>query len=142
MSFVNKPTQKMKAQPFKFLLELVPNPASKCTPQQQLAQQDIINQIKLAGADLFRPNPAVGIGSELKSKELWKREVKVSDLAAAMDNYDLVMRVNMKSEDCNTPSVAVMATAANLRNNEVISSPSGAFSLVRHGNYIRGVDVA
>jgi hypothetical protein len=133
----------MEPQPFKFLLELVPNPASTstCSATQQLAQQDIINQIKLAGKDLFRANPVVGFGNELKSKELWKKEVKISDIANAMDQYDLVMRVNMKSEDCNTPSVAVMATAANLRNNEVISSPSGAFSLVRHGNYIRGVDV-
>jgi hypothetical protein len=142
MSFVNTPKHQLEPQPFKFLLELVPNPASVCSANQQLAQRDIINQIKLAGKDLFRPNPVVGFGSALKSKELWKKEVKISDLASAMEEYDLVMRVNMKSEDCNTPSVAVMATAANLRNNDVISSPSGAFSLVRHGNYIRGVDVA
>jgi len=134
MSFVKAPP--MKETGSHFLVEMVPNPVSRTSEQQQLAQQDVINQITLAGKDLFTPNPAVEVNGAVKSRQLYNRTVSIDDMAAAMDKYDLVLRVNLKGSQ----TAAAMATASDLRSSSVIKSPSGSFSLVRHGNYLRGID--
>ena len=58
-------------------------------------------------------------------------------MASAMDKYGLVMQVNLKGVN----SITAMATADQLRSGAHVTSPSGSFSLVRHGKYLRGIDV-
>jgi hypothetical protein len=136
MSFVKRPELVESNQ--QFLIKMVPNPASKVSDTQKLAQEDVINQITRAGKDLFKPNPAVSIdGSNLKSRQLYNRTVSIEDMAKAMEKYNLVMQVNLKGDK----SMTAMATADQLRSGSNITSPSGSFSLVRHGKYLRGIDV-
>tara|TARA_B110000091_G_scaffold160619_1_gene171223 strand:- start:317 stop:730 length:414 start_codon:yes stop_codon:yes gene_type:complete len=135
MSFAKQPVISESNQ--NFLLQMVPNPTCKVSDTQRLAQTDVINQITRAGKDLFETNPAVSIdGSNYKSRQLYNRNVTIDDLAMAMDKYNLVMQVNLKGDRCR----AAMATADQLRSGTNITSPSGSFSLVRHGKYLRGID--
>jgi hypothetical protein len=137
MSFVNTPALKETDQ--HFLLNIVPNPVTKYTDTQKLAQQDVINQIRQAGKDLFEPNPAVKVDNSenLKSRQLYNRNVSIADLTSAMQKYDLVMQVNLKGG--NTKSA--MVTHDQLLNSTSVTSPTGTFAFVRHGNYLRGIDV-
>lgn len=137
MSYIKRPQTKETDQ--HFLLQIVPNPSVTVNATQQLAQKDVINQIREAGADLFQPNHAVEVGAntKVKTKSWYNRNVSIDDLTAAMDKYKLVMQVNLKGDN----GISAMATADDLRNNRSISSATGAFSLVRHGSYIRGIDV-
>jgi len=136
MSFA-KPRQLTESDQH-FLINIVPNPINQVSDSQKLAQEDIINQITRAGKDLFQANPAVSVdGGKLKSRQLYNRNVSIEDMACAMDKYDLVMQVNLKGKE----SITAMATADQLRSGANVTSPSGSFSLVRHGKYLRGVDV-
>lgn len=137
MSFVNTPALQKTNQ--HFLVDIVPNPVKKYTDTQKLAQQDVINQIKLAGKDLFEANPAVQVdnGGSLKSRQLYNRNVSISDLTSAMQKYDLVMQINLKGGD----SKSAMVTHDQLLSSSSVSSPTGTFAFVRHGNYLRGIDV-
>jgi len=110
----------------------------KLSPTQELAQTDVINQIHKAGKDLFKPNGAVKIGGndQMKSGELYGRTVKISEMADAMDKYNLVLQVNLLGDDRQV----AMATANELRAGANISSDTGSFSLVKSGNYLRGID--
>jgi len=137
MSFVNRPA--MKELNSHFLIEMVPDPSKRFTAQQQLAQTEVLNKMKAAGKDMFQPNPAVEIAGATKCRQLYNRSVGIDEMREAMGIYNLVMRVSLKGGD-NT--ITAMATAADLLNNNVITSPSGSFSLVTHGNYLRGIDVA
>jgi hypothetical protein len=137
MSFVNTPAFKETDQ--HFLLNIVPNPVSKYTDTQKFAQQDVINQIRQAGKDLFEPNPAVKVDNSenLKSRQLYNRNVSIADLTSAMQKYDLVMQVNLKGGN----SKSAMVTYDQLLNSTNVTSPTGTFAFVRHGNYLRGIDV-
>ena len=136
MSFVKKPTATRVNS--EFHLELVPNPknVSNLTEEQKLSQTNMINKVNRASNGLFVPNPAVQHGADIKSGQLYRQGVKVSALAAAMKQHDLVMRVSLRGEH----SACAMATADDLLENASISSPSGSFSLGVAGNYIRSVD--
>ena len=122
-----------------FLLQIKPDPTMKFDATQQLAQTDIINQIHKAGKDLFKPNGAVKVGGnqQMKSGELYGRTVKISEMAEAMDKYNLVLQVNLTGDNRQV----AMATANELRAGANISSDTGSFSLVKSGNYLRGVDL-
>lgn len=137
MSFVNRPA--MKELNSHFLIEMVPDPTQRFSDTQKLAQQDVLTKIKTAGKDLFQPNPAVEIAGATKCRQLFNCTVNTRELGAAMNTYNLVMRVSLKGGD---KTMTAMATAADLLNNNVITSPSGSFSLVTNGNYLRGVDIA
>jgi len=137
MSFVKSPAVTETNQ--HFLLNIVPNPAQKFTDAQSNAQRDVISQIRNAGKDLFQPNPAVKVDASgnLKSRQLYNRNVSIKDLATAMDQYDLVMQVNLKGGD----NKSAMITSDQLQNSASVSSPTGTFAFVRHGNYVRGIDL-
>ena len=136
MSFVKKPTATRVNS--EFHLELVPNPesASKLTEEQKVSQTNMINKVARASNGLFLPNPAVQHGADIKSGQLYRQGVKVSALAAAMKDQDLVLRVSLRGDH----TACAMATADDLIENASISSPSGSFSLGVAGNYIRSVD--
>ena len=137
MSFIKTPAFTETNQ--HFLLNMVPNPTKKFTNDQSNAQMDVISQIRNAGKDLFQPNPAVKVDASgnLKSRQLYNRNVSINDLATAMDKYDLVMQVNLKGG----ASKSAMVTSSQLQSSASVSSPSGTFAFVRHGNYVRGIDL-
>jgi hypothetical protein len=137
MSFVKTPAFTETNQ--HFLLNMVPNPTKKFTNDQSNAQRDVISQIRNAGKDLFQPNPAVKVDASgnLKSRQLYNRNVSINDLVTAMDKYDLVMQVNLKGG----ASKSAMVTSSQLQSSASVSSPSGTFAFVRHGNYVRGIDL-
>jgi len=121
-----------------FLLQIKPDPTMKLSQTQELAQTDVINQIHKAGKDLFKPNGAVKVGGndQVKSGELYGRTVKISEMADAMERYNLVLQVNLSGDERQV----AMATANELRAGANISSDTGSFSLVKSGNYLRGID--
>lgn len=137
MSFVKTPAFTETNQ--HFLLNIVPNPTQKFTSEKSNAQMDVISQIRNAGKDLFQPNPAVKVDASgnLKSRQLYNRNVSINDLVTAMDQYDLVMQVNLKGG----ASKSAMVTSSQLQSSASVSSPSGTFAFVRHGNYVRGIDL-
>jgi len=139
MSFVNTPALTKTSQ--HFLIRLVPNPTQTFTSSQKLAQQDVISQIQNAGKDLFEPNPAVRVdgNGNLKSRQLYNRNVSIPDLTSAMEKYDIVMQLNLKGDGMGCKSA--MVTHAQLLSSSSVTSPSGTFALIRHGNYLRGIDV-
>ena len=96
MSFVKKPIA--TATNSSFQLSLVPDPAQKFTEQQSVAQQDVINQVTKASKGLFHPNPAVDHEGTLKSRQNYAAGVSVQDLANAMNEYNLVLRVNLSGD--------------------------------------------
>jgi hypothetical protein len=138
MSFVTAPALTKTSQ--HFLIRMVPDPTKTFTDTQKLAQQDVISQISNAGKDLFEPNPAVKVdgSGNLKSRQLYNRNVSISDLTSAMQKYDIVMQLNLKGD---TGSKSAMVTHEQLLTSSSVTSPSGTFALVRHGNYLRGIDV-
>ena len=137
MSFVKTPAFTETNQ--HFLLNIVPNPTQTFTSEKSNAQRDVISQIRNAGKDLFQPNPAVKVDASgnLKSRQLYNRNVSINDLVTAMDQYDLVMQVNLKGG----ASKSAMVTSSQLQSSASVSSPSGTFAFVRHGNYVRGIDL-
>ena len=137
MSFVKTPAVTKTDQ--HFLLNIVPNPTKQFTAEKSNEQRDVISQIRTAGKDLFQPNPAVKVDASgnLKSRQLYNRNVSIRDLVTAMDQYDLVMQVNLKGG----ASKSAMVTSSQLQNSSSVSSPSGTFAFVRHGNYVRGIDL-
>tara|TARA_B100001250_G_scaffold320460_1_gene283360 strand:+ start:3016 stop:3426 length:411 start_codon:yes stop_codon:yes gene_type:complete len=134
MSFVRTP---LKDSGSHFLLEMMPNPEVRVTAEQSAAQQEVISKIHDAGADLFRPNPAVDINGQLKSRQLYNRQVKVSELLSAMNQYDLVMRAHLKGEQSACAQFLPEQLTAG-----ATESPTGAFSLGKRGNYIASLDFA
>ena len=134
MSFVRAP---LKDSGSHFLLEMMPNPEVRVTAEQSAAQKEVIDKIHSAGADLFRPNQAVDINGQLKSRQLYNRKVKVSELVTAMNQYDLVMRAHLKGEQ----SACAQFLPAQLTAGAT-ESPTGAFSLGKRGNYIASLDFA
>ena len=136
MSFVKKLTATRVNS--EFHLELVPNPqnVSNLTDEEKLSQTNMINKVNRASNGLFLPNPAVQCGADIKSGQLYRQGVKVSALAAAMKEQDLVLRVSLRGDH----SACAMATSEDLIENASISSPSGSFSLGVASNYIRSVD--
>jgi len=79
----------------------------------------------------------VDASGNLKSRQLYNRNVSIKDLATAMDQYDFVMQVNLKGGD----NKSAMITSDQLQNSASVSSPTGTFAFVRHGNYVRGIDL-
>ena len=134
MSFVRAPVRESSSH---FLLEMVPNPEVRVSAEQFAAQKDVISKIHAAGADLFRPNPAVDINGQLKSRQLYNRNVKISDMIAAMNQYDLVLRAHIKGEQTGCAQFLPSQITSGAS-----ESPTGSFSLVKRGNYIASVDFA
>lgn len=132
MSFVRTPLPESDAH---FLLEMVPNPEVRVTEQQSVAQQEVIAQIHAAGKDLFAPNAAVDVNGKSKSRHLYNRTVKMSDLADAMNQYDLVLRAHLKGD--TNACAQFLPTQLAEGNSE---SPTGAFSLGMRGNYLVSLD--
>ena len=133
MSFVRAP--EAKATNSTFQLSLVPDPTQKFTEQQGVAQRDVINQITQVSKGLFHPNPAVEVDGALKSQQHYSKGVPMADIAQAMQEYKLVMRVNLSGDHKS----CAMATADDLLANNLIKSPTGSFSL-NSGKYITSVD--
>lgn len=132
MSFVRAP---LKESGSHFLLEIVPNPAVSTTDEQKVAQTDVIRKLKNGGRDLFAKNPAVDVNGQLKSRQLYNRRLRVSELVDTMNKYDLVMRAHLKGEQ----SACVQFLPSQVKEG-VSESPTGSFSLVHRGNYIASVD--
>ena len=132
MSFVKAP---LKDSGSHFLLEVVPNPAVKTTAEQKLAQEDVISKLKKGGRDLFAKNPAVDVNGQLKSRQLYNRGIRVSELVDTMNKYDLVLRAHLKGEK----AACVQFLPSQIKEG-VSESPTGSFSLVHRGNYIASVD--
>jgi len=119
-----------------FQLELVANPKEKFTHEQGVAQKDIIAQVTAASNGLFLPNPAVQVNDSVKSAQTYSKGVHIEDLAAAMKDYNLVLRVSVSGDH----NACAMATHEDLVQNASIHSPTGSFSLNTTGNYIQSVD--
>lgn len=134
MSFVRAP---LKDSGSHFLLEVVPNPAVKTTEQQRVAQDEVIANLHKGGKDLFMKNPAVDVNGQLKSRQLYNRRVRVSELVDTMNRYDLVLRAHLKGEQ-----TACAQFLPSQVKEGVSESPTGSFSLVHRGNYIASVDFA
>ena len=134
MSFVRAPVKESTSH---FLLEMVPNPEVRVSAEQLAAQKEVISKIHAAGADLFRPNPAVDINGQMKSRQLYNRCVKVSDMLTAMNQYDLVLRAHIKGEQTGCAQFLPDQLTSG-----ATESPTGSFSLVKRGNYIASVDFA
>ena len=134
MSFIKKtPAQPVNST---FSLEVVPNPVSKFTADQTLQQDAVIQKMQKASKGLFLPNPAVKVNGAIKCGQLYSAGLKVNQMADAMKQHDLVLRVSVSGEH----NACAMATPEDLLENKVISSPSGSFALGIQGNTIRHVD--
>lgn len=134
MSFVRTP---LKESGSHFLLELMPNPEVRLSNEDALSQKEVIAKIHMKGGDLFQPNPAVDINGQLKSRQLYTRKIKMSELVQKMNKYDLVMRAHLKGSQ--SACAAFLPTQVSAGATE---SPTGAFSLGKRGNYIASVDFA
>lgn len=134
MSFIKKEAATPVNSEFK--IELVPDPAMKFTTQDSQQQEDVINKLTKASKGLFLPNPAVSVNGAIKSGQLYTRGLNVNNLANAMDQHHLVLRVSVQGEH----NACAMATHEDLTSNAMISSPSGSFSLGITGNSIRHID--
>ena len=85
----------------------------------------MIEQVTKVSKGLFHPNPAVRVLDATKSGQFYNAGIPVDKLAQVMKENDLVLRVSMKGDD----NACAMARHADLKENQVISSPSGSFSL-------------
>jgi len=63
--------------------------------------------------------------------------VKISDMLAAMNQYDLVLRAHIKGEQSGCAQFLPDQLTSG-----AAESPTGSFSLVKRGNYIASVDFA
>lgn len=134
MSFVKKES----AQPVNshFKLELQPNPKN-CFEKSNLAEQrQVIANITRASKGLFLPNQAVKHEGSIKCGQYYQAGIPVSKLAELMENHDLVMSVSVAGEH----KACAMATAQDLLENNIVSSPSGSFSFGLEGGFLRHVD--
>ena len=134
MSFVKK--QKATALNSHFKIDLVADPAQRFSDEKKLDQQSVIEQVSKVSKGLFHPNPAVRVLDATKSGQFYNAGIPVDKLAQVMKENDLVLRVSMKGDD----NACAMARHADLKENQVISSPSGSFSLGVENGFIRSVD--
>lgn len=134
MSFVKKESaQRVNSQ---FKLELVPNPKN-CFDKSNLAEQrQAIANISYASKGLFAPNQAVKHEGSIKCGQYYQAGIPVSKLAELMESHDLVMSVSVSGEH----KACAMATAQDLMDNNIVSSPSGSFSFGVEGGFLRHVD--
>ena len=108
----------------------------KFSPEASLQQDAVITKLSKVSKGLFLPNPAVSVDGAIKSGQLYNRGLGVKNLAEAMKNHNLVLRVSVSGEH----NACAMATHEDLLSNNMISSPSGSFTLGITGNTIRHVD--
>ena len=134
MSFVKK----AQATPVdsEFKIELVPDPTMKFSDETHLRQEAVISKLSKASKGLFLPNPAVKVDGAIKSGQLYNRGLNVKNLANAMQQHDLVLRVSVSGEH----NACAMATHEDITSNAVISSSSRSFSLGISGNTIPRID--
>ena len=134
MSFVKKESaQRVNSQ---FKLELVPNPKN-CFDKSNLEEQrQAIANISRASKGLFAPNQAVKHEGSIKCGQYYQAGIPVSKLAELMESHDLVMSVSVSGEH----KACAMATAQDLMENNIVSSPSGSFSFGMEGGFLRHVD--
>lgn len=134
MSFIKKP----KASPLDthFKIDLVSDPAQRFDNEKKLAQQSVIEQVTKVSKGLFHPNPAVRVLDSIKSGQFYNAGISVEKLSKLMKDNDLVLRVSMIGEN----NACAMARHSDLKENHVISSPSGSFSLGVTNGFIRSVD--
>jgi len=134
MSFIKK--QKATALNSHFKIDLVSDPAQRFSDEKKLAQQGVIEQVTKVSKGLFLPNPAVRVLDATKSGQFYNAGIPVTKLAKLMKDNDLVLRVSMRGEN----AACAMARHTDIGENQVISSPSGSFSLGISNGYIRSVD--
>ena len=120
-----------------FQIELVPDPAQRFDDEKKLAQQAVIEQVTKVSKGLFHPNPAVRVLDSVKSAQFYNAGIHVDKLSHLMKENDLVLRVSMKGD----ATACAMAKHSDLKENHVISSPSGSFSLGLSNGFIRSVDL-
>ena len=135
MSFIKKP--KATALNSHFQIDLVPDPAQRFEDEKKLAQQAVIEQVTKVSKGLFHPNPAVRVLDSVKSGQFYNAGISVAKLSHLMKENDLVLRVSMQGES----EACAMARHTDLVENQVISSPSGSFSLQLSNGFIRSVDL-
>lgn len=134
MSFVKKESAQLVNSEFK--LQLMPNPQNCFDKSNLQEQQAVINQITKASKGLFHPNQAVKHQGTVKCGQYYGRGIPVSKLAQLMHENDLVMSVSV----CGDHKACAMATATDLLDNNIVSSPSGSFSFGIEGGFLRHVD--
>lgn len=135
MSFVKRiPAVKVNSA---FKLSIEPNPVKKFTTAQAAAQQDVINQIHNVSKNLFHSNQAVSVNGLIKTDVRYDAGVSIHDLAQAMKDYDLVLRVSCSGEH----SALAMATHDDVLKGNAVSSRTGSFALAIENNFIRGIDL-
>ena len=134
MSFIKKASATPVNSEFK--IELVPNPAVKCSDETKLRQNQVISALTRVSKGLFVPNPAVSVEGAIKCGQLYNKGLGVDKMVDAMKNNDLVLRVSVSGEH----NACAMATHEDLASNAVISSPSGSFSLGISNNSLRHID--
>lgn len=135
MSFIKK--QKASALNSHFQIDLVADPAQRFDDEKKLAQQAVIEQITKVSKGLFHLNPAVRVLDSVKSGQFYNAGIPVAKLSHLMKENDLVLRVSMKGEN----EACAMARHTDLKENHVISSPSGSFALGLTNGFIRSVDL-
>jgi hypothetical protein len=134
MSFVKR--EKATALNSHFQIDLVADPAQRFGDEKKLAQQAVITQVTKVSKGLFHPNPAVRVLDSVKSGQFYNAGIPVAKLAHLMKENDLVLRVSMKGDN----NACAMARHTDLKENQVISSPSGSFTLGVSNGFIRSVD--
>ena len=135
MSFIKK--QNATALKSHFQIDLVADPAQRFGDEKKLAQQAVIEQVTKVSKGLFHPNPAVRVLDTVKSGQFYNAGISVAKLSHLMKEHDLVLRVSMKGEN----EACAMARHTDLKENQVISSPSGSFALGLTNGFIRSVDL-
>ena len=134
MSFVKKQSaQPVNAQ---FKLQLMPNPKNCFDKSNLTQQQEAIAMVTKVSKGLFAPNQAVKHEGTIKCSQFYQSGIPISKLANIMKTNDLVMSVSL----CGDHKACAMATAEDLVQNNVVSSPSGSFSFGVQGGFLRHVD--
>ena len=134
MSFVKKQSaQPVNAQ---FKLQLMPNPKNCFDKSNLEEQQRVIAEATRASKGLFAPNQAVKHEGAIKCGQFYQNGIPVTKLAEIMKNNDLVMSVSL----CGDHKACAMASAEDLAQNNVVSSPSGSFSFGIDRGFLRHVD--
>lgn len=134
MSFVRKE----RAEPLnaQFKLQLMPNPKNCFDKSNLCNQQNVIEQITKVSKGLFLPNQAVKHEGAIKCGQFYQSGISVKKLTDLMKSNDLVMSVSV----CGDHKACAMATAEDLLENNIVSSPSGSFSFGMDGGFLRHVD--
>ena len=134
MSFVKKQTAQRVNSEFK--LQLMPNPKN-CFDKSNLAQQQqAIAEVTKVSKGLFLPNAAVKHEGAIKCGQFFQAGIPIRKLTDIMKSNDLVMSVSV----CGEHKACAMATAEDLMENNVISSPSGSFSFGVKRGFLHHVD--